>query len=274
MRFTYSVLLIFILVIAAISCKKKESVAIANTETHGTAALQIKNDINDSVYLVLNGHDIATGVLPHIIKMTIAPQAMVVIPHDQLMNKYKYEYSWSTADYTYSNWWKTDSQNYPVEEVFSYYDTSASDYQLAINGPRRNDLLICLDGNGLSSSWKATNAFDANGTSVWSGLTEAKQNHEFIISRYHTIRHRFIDTASKMISTNLAFAIDLSGDSTRLQVTYDIEKYVLTNELAGIASLQTTAKDELFYAPGSIDSAGNVSYKEPYYLLKRVSVER
>lgn len=274
MRVVYSLLILIVTVSLFQACKKKVQTAPPIEEEQGTATIQLKNTIKDSVYLFLNGHDITTGVIPHIIKMTLAPESEVTIPRAELKDGFIYDYSWNTADYTYSNWWKLDTNNKPVIEQLIYYSKSETNYNIDIAGSPRNDLLICLDGDGLSSEWQAIDAFDASGTSVWSTLSDSGKNQSFTLRRSHVVKHKFIDTAGKAVSTNLAYLMDITAPRTWLRVEQYIDNYVLTNDLTGVVALQTSAKDQLYYAAATFDTTGITVFNGPYYLLSRTSVER
>lgn len=274
MRVVYTFLLLLMTIATLQACKKKDQATVPVEDDPGTAAIQIKSSIKDSVYLLLNGHDITTGVIPHIIKMTLAPEEELTIPRADLRDAYTYEYSWHTADYMYSNWWKLDENSKPKRELITYYSKSESDFSIDINSTMRRDLLICLDGDGLSSTWEPIDAFDKNGTSVWDTISEKGRNHSFTINRYHAVKHRFIDTADEQTITNLSFVLDVSAPRTWLRIEEYADNYVLTNNLEGIAALQTNADDQLYYANAVVDTNGVTVFNGPYYLLSRKSVDK
>ena len=147
------------------ACKKKTTAPPATETPTGNARAVIVNSIPDSVYITLSGHDIKTGTLPHIIRITLPPSDTLVIPRADLIDAYHYQYDWHTADYRYSNWFMTDGNGKPQKPSFDYYGDT-TDYTLKVSGVLRNELLICLDGNGLSSTWTAVGAFNAAGVSV------------------------------------------------------------------------------------------------------------
>lgn len=272
MRNLYVVLTIVLL--GVVACKKKSTAPTADeTPPNVTSAIWI-NNINDSVYLTLNGHDIATGTIPHIISITLPPNDTMIVPPTDLKDAYRYQYNWHTANYKYSNWWAVDANGNAVEELFDYYGDT-TDFAFTLTSEQREELLRCFDGDGIYSTWQATNAFNNAGTSVWSFLPDNDKQHEFIISRFHTVKHIFIDTNSAQTTTNLSFALDLSQARTKFDINHMQDRYTLSNNLQGIAPVSTNKIDELYYVPFTIDSATQKRvYQEPYYLLKRVSIEK
>ncbi|MCB0697766.1 MAG: hypothetical protein KDC07_10400 [Chitinophagaceae bacterium] len=270
---SYSTILLLAVLVVLAACKKKTYTPVADEEDNGNASAFMINTLPDSVYVTLSGHDIATGTLPHIMSVTLAPSDTLKIPRAELKNAYRYQYDWHTADYMFSNWFVVDANGKAVELLFDYYADS-SDYNLEINSTQRKELLICMDGDGVSSTWKAVNAYDLSGTSVWAGLDEHDRDHSFVISRFHTSRHIFEDTAGKATSTNLSFNFDISQPRMWLSVAQPADSYILTNNLASIAPLYTTATDTLYYSRFATDTSGKVIYPEPFYQLVRQNVER
>lgn len=271
-RIALVILMVFVIV-GSFSCKKKGLVTSGGDSVLGEAKIRIINTISDSVYLLMNGHDIATGTLPHIFEMVVPPGGALDIPRTDLKNAYRYEYDWHTKDYTYSNWWATGADGKAVELILEYY-ADTTDYEFALQGQQRNDLLRCLDGDGLSSYWQPTDAFNASGTSVWATLTDEEKAHSFIIYRHHTIKHTYPDSTGAPIASNFSFALDLSQPRTWLRVDQPSDRYILTNNLQGIAPLSQTNMDKIYYAEGTQGSGGNIEYNGPFYLLERKSVER
>lgn len=269
----YTTILFLTIFVAINACKKKETTAPVSAGQVGNATAVIINNIADSVYITFSGHDIATGTIPHIIAITLPPADTLIIPTADLKNAYRYSYDWHTADYTYSNWFMVDANGMTPELLFDFYADS-TDYMLNINGIKRNELLICLDGNGLSSTWQAVDAFDTNGTSMWSTMTEREKSHKFILSKYHTSKHFSIDTNNNSKITNFAFSLDISQPRMWLKVTQQLDSYILSNNLAPIVSLSSSANDTLYYSRYYTDTAGKTVYPEPYYLLTRQSIER
>lgn len=264
---------IFIALVLVVHACKKEAVHTPPPESiKGNASAVIVNNIPDSVYISFSGLDIATGTLPHIMEFTLPPSDTLVIPRPDLKDAHRYKYEWHTKDYTYSSWLNTDMVGNYKESAFDYY-AEAQDYVLNIDGVQRNEQLICLDGNGVSSTWVAVDAFDTTGASVWDSLTERERMHSFVISRFHTVRHSFIDTPNKPRTTSRAFALDMSQERMWLKVENKADSYVLCNNLAPYLSKSTQAKDTLYYSRYTRDSTGIV-HPQPYYLLKRESVER
>lgn len=270
----YKTIVIFLAAVAILgACKKKVTVAPSvNTDT-GNASISIINTIPDSVYITLNGHDIKTGTLPHIINLTLAPNDTLVLPRADMKDAHRYQYTWYTANYKHSNWFLTDADGLPLKQYIDYY-TIAPDYMLQASSPARNELLICMDGDGMSSSWTAIDAFDASGVSVWDTLPARAQNHTFVMSRYHTVKHSYTDTANKAKNTNLAFKLNLTEPRMWLSVTSATDNYVITNNMNSIASLNTQAQDTLYYARRSTDTLGATIYPPPYYRIVRTGVVR
>lgn len=269
----HTTILLLTFFVAFNACKKKTTAPPVSTGQIGNATAVIVNKIQDSVYITLSGHDIATGTLPHIISLTLPPADTLIIPTTDLKNAYRYSYDWHTADYTYSNWFMTDAKGLVPELIFDFY-ADTTDYLLNINGIQRNEMLICLDGNGISTTWKAVEAYDANGVSVWQAMSEREKFHTFIISKYHTSKHFSIDTNNKSKITNLSFSLDISQPPMWLKVTQVLDSYVLSNNLTPIVSLASSANDTLYYSRFYTDMAGKLIYPEPYYKLARQSVER
>lgn len=269
----YSIITI-LLALAAISSCKKDTVATppVNTDS-GSAQAIIVSSIPDSVYITLSGHDIKTGTIPHILNLVLPPQDTLVLPRTDMRNAHKYQYTWHTADYRYSNWFITSAEGYPVKQLFDYYGKE-SDYMLSINGMPRNELLICLGGNGQSTSWQAVDAYNKHGVSVWDTLADRIKDHSFMISRYHTVRHTFRDSLNKSLNTNLAFMLNTTAARMWLSVNHPSDAYVLTNDISDIAALSVTDMDILYYCRTDVDSTGTVIYPEPYYKIARTSVER
>lgn len=272
MRSTITIVLI-LSVAFLFSCKKKETV---NTPPpggiKGNATAVIVNELPDSVYITFSGLDIATGTQPHIIKLVLPPSDTTVILRADLKDAYRYRYDWHTSDYTRSSWLQTDAGGKP-QELSIYYYGEEKDYVIAINGPQRSEMLICLDGDGQSSTWEAIDAFDTLGLSIWDSITERERKHSFVISRFHTARHSFIDTPNTPRTTNLAFTLDMSSARMWMKVQQKADSYVLSNDLTPHLNRTTQARDTLFYSRFTTDSTGPV-YPQPYYMLVRRSIER
>jgi len=268
----YSISLILMILVAIAACKKDPVQQPVVTEETGNANAVIVNQVADSVYLTLSGHDIATGTQPHIISITLPPSDTLIIPRADLKNAYRYQYDWHTADYTYSNWFMANAGGKVPELLFDYYADS-TDYALVISGTKRNELLICLNGTGLSSSWVAVDAYDATGASVWSSLTDREKAHKFTISRFHTSKHLYTDTFNKSVTTHFSFSLDISQPRMWLQVIQPLDSYVITNNFAPTVQLATSAMDTLFYSRVTTDSTGKAIYPQPYYKIARQSIE-
>lgn len=265
--------LLLALVVVLHSCKKKETIATTPPpEVEGTATAVLVNNIADSVTISFSGLDINTGTIPHIFQRVLPPSDTVIIARTDLKNAYRYRYDWHTRDYTYSSWLATDSAGYHRNLTFEYFGES-QDYILVVDGKQRNEQLVCLDGDGLSTTWEAVDALDGTGASVWAGLPERARSHSFVINRFHTVQHSFLDTADKPAATNLAFALDMSAPRMWLKVTQKADSYVLCNDLSPHLALNTTARDTLYFLRYATDSTGIV-YPQPWYVLKRKSVER
>lgn len=256
------------------ACKKKEQPITTPETATGNASCILHNRVPDSVYLQLNGLDIATGTIPHILNLTIAPSDSLVVSRSQLKDKFRYRYYWNTNDYTYSDWFQFGPMGQRPGFEFDYYADS-TDYKIDINGSKRNDQLICLDGDGVFSTWKAIDAYDWNKTSVWDTLSTAKKNHRFVISRFYTIKHYFTDTANKDTSITESFWLDTTKEQLYLNTT-QVDKYILTNHFTSLTPLITSAFDTLFYCTYEIDSmhGQSQSFKPPFYMLVRTSVEK
>ena len=273
MRLIVIIILTFMATLAQQSCKKKEAVQAQDNEgVKGNASAVIVNKLADTVYLTLSGLDIATGTLPHVLQLTLPPGDSTVVPRADLKDAYKYGYDWHTADYTYSSWLVTDATGKPKNLSFDYYG-EAEDYKISVESAKRMEMLICLEGDGLSSTWEAVDAYDATGASVWATLSDRERKHSFVVSRYHTSRHQFIDTPNTPRTNLLSFSLDMSLPRMWLKVDHPAEAYVLCNDLAPHLALSTQARDTLYYSRCLPDSTGIV-YPPPYYVLKRVRVER
>lgn len=272
MRLTY-IIIISTAIIAVSACKKKVKVTPTGPEgIKGNASAIIINKIQDSVYITFSGADIATGTQPHIMEKVLPPGDTLTIPRADLKDAHRYIYAWHTKDYTRSSWMQTDGNGKPASLSFDYYGEQ-QDYMITIDGQQRNEMLICLDGNGLSSTWEAIDAFDTTGASVWSSLTDRDRAHSFVITRFHTVKHSYIDTANKSVSTNLAFTLDMSSPRMWLRVQHTTDSYVLANDLSPYLNRATQAIDTLYYSRYTANSTGGI-YPQPYYLLVRTSVER
>lgn len=267
------IILLAVYALTITGCKKKDIAVTVEDLQKGNATIVLVNAMPDSVFLLLNGHDISTGTIPHIIDLKLAPGDTLTIPRADLRNAYRYQYTWNTADYKYSNWWRTDAKGKAVASVFDYY-ADTTNYSFTISSKQRNELIILLDGDGLRSNWEAVNAYNAAGISVWDTLADRTKKHGFIISRFHTARHVSLDTNSKEVVTNLSFSIDVSQPEIWLRAADTTDSYILTTDMKTLAPLKTSATDELYYAGFYEDTTGAVIYVEPFYLLKRKNVER
>lgn len=268
----YSIVLLLFIAAVVCSCNKKKVLSPATQEEKGDAAVTIVNNMPDSVYILLNGRDIATGTLPDIIAVGIPARDSVVFEAGELKTGYRYGYEWHTKDYKASSWMQTGTDGRAVQLSFDYY-LSGNDTAIYLQGENRNELLVLLDGDGVSSTWVATDAFDAAGASVWGAISQRERNHSFDISRFHTVKHRFTDTSNKAASTNLAFKMNVTQPRVWLNIAYPTDSFILTNDLAPYATLNTGSMQELFYARMVIDK-GIITYPGPYFKLVRQSVER
>lgn len=260
-------------VVAVSSCKKKQIVAADDNTVQGNAAIVLTNNTDDSVYLFMNGHDIATGTAPHIIEHKFAPGETIKIPRADLKDAFNYRYEWYTSGYTFSNWWATGADGKAIEQKFDYY-ADTTDYDLQLQSMQRDDLLRCMDGDGIAAYWEPVDAFSLSGVSVWDTLSDKEKNHTFTIYRHHTIRHSFIDTAGKQAATNLSFAFDLTQPRTWLRVDEGADSYILSNKPQISGVLSETAMDRIYYFKTAKLPGGATVFVGPYYLLSRVRVER
>lgn len=255
------------------SCKKKETVNTPPPDgIKGNATAVIVSQVPDSVYITFSGLDILTGTQPHIMELVLPPSDTLVIPRADLKDAYRYQYEWHTKDYTRSSWLLTDAAGKPQLQSIDYYGEQ-QDYTIVINAEPRNEMLVCLDGDGQATTWEAVDAFDTLGVSMWGSLTERERVHSFVITRFHTVKHSFIDTPNRARATNLAFTMDMSAPRMWLKVQQKADSYVLSNDLSPHLNRATQAKDTLYFSRFTIDSTGIV-YPQPYYLLVRRSVER
>lgn len=246
MRLT-SAIITFVAFTALLACKKKQVVDTPQPEgIKGNASAVIINQVQDSVYLTFSGLDIATGTQPHIMELVLPPSDTLVIPRADLKDTYRYQYDWHTKDYRYSSWMQTDAGGKPVLPALDYYGEQ-QDYIITINGLPRNEMLICLDGDGQSTLWEAVDAFDTLGSSIWGSLTDRERTHSFVISRFHTVKHSFVDTPNTPKTTNLAFTMDMSAPRIWLKVLQKADSYVLSNDLSPLLNKATLATDTLFY---------------------------
>lgn len=266
----YTLLLTLSAIIVFVSCKKDKSVA-PDAVTVGTADITIANSVNDSVIITMNGLDIATGTIPHIVEVKVAAGDSVTIPYTELKNSFRYYVDWHTKDHKVANWYQF-SNDQPLQQKVDYFADS-SNYFISINGTPRNDLLICMDGDGIFSNWTAIDAYNSFGNSIWSSLSPVEKNHGFIISRYYTIKHVYSDSAGRSTSNQVSFALQDSTSRFWLN-TKVADSFILTNNLYNIAPLQSNAFDTLYYARYMKDSIGNISYPQPYYKIVRTSVQK
>ncbi|MCB0700928.1 MAG: hypothetical protein H6551_08195 [Chitinophagales bacterium] len=267
----HNIILIASFALLLSACKKKVDTEPSGTTPLGNAKAILVNRINDSIIINFTGHDIATGTQPHIFSTTVAALDTIELKNTDLKDKYRYSYSWHSADYTFSNWFAF-TENMPAIGEFDYYADSA-DKQIELNGKKRNDLLICLDGNGISSTWKATNAYDNTGASVWSALPDTIKDHTFIINRYYNSKHTYRDSTNKQVANLLRFTLYDTSSAFMLRVS-GTENYILTNNLNPIATLETNSLNKLYFSKYYVDTNGNLQYPAPYYLIERQSVEK
>lgn len=266
----YSTILALIILIGLTHCKKDIDVE-KNMTQEGTASITIINKVSDSVFIDMSGHDIATGTIPHVFNTAIAPGDSITIPHTDLKHSFRYNYEWYTKDYSASNWY-IFSNGLPVQYSVDYYKDS-SDYFVEINGSKRNDLQICLNGDGLFSYWTAVDAYDNNGASVWSNLADYEQVHKFTISRFYTVKHQYKKFTNKDTSVQVGFALQDTSSNFWLH-TKLIDSFILTNDLSIVAPLQSSAVDTLFYSKYFRDSSGTIHVQPPHYKIARTSVEK
>ena len=111
------------------------------------------------------------------------------------------------------------------------------------------------------------------GTFVWDTLSDKGKNHQFVINRYHTVKHYYLDTGNRTVSILQTFALDIDEPKFWLHASQN-EKYVLTNNLAGIAPLSTSAIDTLYCARYYIDAHNQPQYTPPYLKLARIAIEK
>ncbi len=261
---------IVITIIFLASCKKDTPATAEADIVNGTAKAIIANTINDSIKITLSGLDLATGTIPHIIELTLAPNDTTTIPRIDLKDKTRYTYNWNSNNFRYSDWFQFSNYQ-KLNYSFDYYADS-NDYLLTITGKDRNDLLICLNGDGLSSSWKAINAFDAAGTSIWATLSDSAKTHSFVINRFHSIKHNYIDSNKTLNSSLLAFVLYDSSAHFSL-ATKTADQYILSSNISFLAPLSTQAQDTLYFCSYKTDNNNNAQYNAPYYQLVRTSVD-
>ena len=258
-------------VLTLLSCKKETGEPTAQNIIQGTAKAVIVNSINDSIRITFSGLDIATGTSPHLLNLTLLPNDTLIIPRNSLKNATRYIYTWHTNDYRFSNWFKFIN-GVKVKNEFDYF-ADTTDYNIVIDGKERDDLLICLNGTGTSSTWVAIDAYNSSGSSIWNSLNNREKTHSFVINRFHTIKHNYIDTTNNSKTSQLAFALHDSTNRFYLNTT-QIDKYILSNNINFIAPIAIQAIDTLFYCGYEIDSNNNITYSQPYYKLARTSIEQ
>lgn len=253
------------------ACNKKK-ISPEAAEQKGDAVAVIYNKLADSIYVTLSGSDISTGTSPHIVNLAMKASDSIVLTPSELKDGYQYQYSWYAPGYRAGSWLNTDASGKVQQQSFNYH-SKKEDVSVSLSGAYRDEMLIYFDGAGVSSTWKAVDAFDQSGTSVWAGLTDREKNHLFIISRFQTVKHSFTDTANKQASTNLAFAMDFSQQRTWLSVAHPTDSFIISNDLSAIVPLVAANKQELFFVRRS-SASGTYIYVPPYYKLVRQSVDK
>lgn len=262
----YLLLAIASTILCTTACKKSSTPTVENPTPTGTSTIFIVNNTGENVNIELSGKDITSGTMPHLLSYLLTNNDTLKLTPDSLKNNYQYTYSWNNTNYTLSNWYVYKNGN-PVTYSFAYYRDS-SNKTIVIDNNKRNDLLVCFDGNGQSSHWETLDAYDENGSSVWPSLSEQEKAHTFDVYKSYVVRHSFIVSTSKDTSTLQRFElIDTSPSFTLLAEITD--KYGLSSSNPDYTS---TSFDTLFYRPFQVDSTGATVYQYPYYKIIKTSV--
>lgn len=187
----------------------------------------------------------------------------VAIPYNELVkkgNNRKLSYYWATSDFSASNWHKA-----PWPEMD--YNAAQPEYRADINmDGNRNDIAYCLQGIDGSTYWKAVDAFDATGKSVWATLSSRDKIHEFELqfSKAGIYTH-----ANKFgVTTKDYFFYQLNSNDNTFKLTSTFYQTVDTAQKndhiqmvsngGSLFKAQTHSTDSLFLVPAG---------KLPYYLM-------
>lgn len=165
------------------------------------------------------------------------------MPDSGMIDSLQYYYEWFTKDFTKSSW------PIPAYQPWSdllYYLPTVTDTTFLLDRQPRIDRMILRTGDGSMTQWKAVDAYDLSGNSVWASLTPAERVHNIYIDR----RLEFRDSMKTAAGLDSGYGSSVAvWDTTS---TFQFSDYGYLNSFFGghtlgtIAPLHTSSTDTMF----------------------------
>ncbi|MBS1771513.1 MAG: hypothetical protein JST82_01545 [Bacteroidetes bacterium] len=125
--------------------------------------------------------------------ITIPGYSKQRIPDSVLFDKERARRLWyyyAAADFSFSNWWPTVFPEFRRGIKAISYERGRTSYEVVLDKPDiHNYIKYCLNGIDGSTKWKAVDAYDSLGKSVWSTLSSGQKTHEITLNYDYTGTH-------------------------------------------------------------------------------------
>jgi hypothetical protein len=254
MRLTLLYLLICAVSVAG--CKKKtETPAPADhppTVLKLSGAFENKTDqtITVDIYYTPNASPLNPSNLALLTKLSIQPGGKASIATDLATPGKTYAYDWYSQDYKLTSWPREARFNGLANvTVFDYAPDGAKEILTDTSGLER---IIVLNGNGKKSRWKAVDAYDKNGVSVWNTLTASEQAVSFsldwlgnMVDSSPVLHQR--DTSIKLPRRSIYSFLRRDRFHAVVPTKPPKPNTLLSNNIDFLAPLSSSSPDTLFY---------------------------
>jgi hypothetical protein len=196
----------------------------------------------------------------HLLRMQVRPGEKAKMNDESFTFNTNYSYKWYSDDYRYSNWHLPD-------QAFTVLGGARS--EIVLDGKPRMELLTCLSGYGSETQWRAVNAFNANGVSVWDTLAYAKQNSFVLL--YNKKLNGFAKK-SNSIDTIYTGSFMITDTSERIWITTGLARTVLaiSNDARPYTPRYTYSADTLYtmyFTPGNTGNFEDNILRLPVYMF-------
>ncbi|WP_276135214.1 hypothetical protein [Polluticoccus soli] len=236
--------------------------------------------ITVDIYHTPNANPLNPDSLVVFAKLTIPPNGTGSLPTSTAITGKTYAYDWYSYDYKLTGWPSLSKFNGLANiKVFDYYPTGSKAVLADSSG---NERLIVLNGNGKKSHWKAVDAYDKNGVSVWTTLTASEQAVSFSLDWLGNM----VDSSSVLHQRDTSVKLPRRGIYNFLRkdrfhaVVPTVPPHMntlLSNNLDFIAPLSSSSPDTLFYVVYNFANyekePDTRTYYPPYYKIVKNHVD-
>ncbi|MBS1771497.1 MAG: hypothetical protein JST82_01465 [Bacteroidetes bacterium] len=249
-----SLLVLLLFICLAFACKKKEPVV-----TNLTTNYIFENTLSQPVVLRIyaSGGFAGGGIIENILQ----PGAQYRVPMSAVENEMTYSFEWYSKDYNYG----IVRDAIGVKNTFKY--TEGSSEIIKLGGQPNKDRHIMYTGYGDVTVWRAVNAYNKDGVSVWDTLTAYRKRISFNFTKYQTAIYYTYGTSSTD-SNSVFLPYNVYDTSSRFWCkTKDVlPNLTITNDMRGTVPLFTAATDTLY-----LSNTINGIAAEPYYKMAKMA---